>query len=314
MKRARAEDGFTLIEMLVTMAIAAIVFGATLSVLEVFQSNNRFDLLRSETQDNARNAIDRLARQLRNVAAPGEVYFGALEQAEPYSIAFQTIDTAKIEGGENQTNAMRVRYCLDDSNPNNEILWEQVKRWKKFVPLPAMTSCPDRTNEGTAEADWTSTTQLVQHVTNKIGGQNRPLFIYSAVGVPQIVAVETDLFINLNPGKPRPGESELTTGVSLRNANRQPIASFTATPVNEHVILNASASQDPDGLALTYKWKEDSTMLPTTAQQYSTPLIAGSHTFELEVTSPGGLTACAQAAEVSSTSSSKESTKVSCPI
>src|SRR5579872_4859089 len=59
MMRARDEDGFTLVELLVAMAITAIVFGATLTVLDVFQSNNRFDQLRNENQDNARTAIDR---------------------------------------------------------------------------------------------------------------------------------------------------------------------------------------------------------------------------------------------------------------
>src|SRR5690242_13539487 len=118
--RAGAEHGFTLVELLVTMAITVIVFGATLSVLDVFQSNNRFDQLCNETQDNARTAMDRLARELRNVAAPGVVYFGALEEAEPYSLAFQTIDSSTAYAwGSNRTHAMMVRYCLDNSSPSN---------------------------------------------------------------------------------------------------------------------------------------------------------------------------------------------------
>jgi prepilin-type N-terminal cleavage/methylation domain-containing protein len=283
----RGEHGFSLIEVLVAMAISVVVFGATLTLLDAFQRQSQADQLRNETQDSARNAIDRISLQLRNVAAPTAGAFGALEQATPYSLAFQTVDpTQAKEGATNKSGLMRVRYCLNDTTPSNEVLWTQVKRWQGTAPaLPASTSCPDL-----AASDWDSSSQLVQHVTNRIGGQERPLFIYSASSVTQIVSMESNLFLDLNPGS-RPGEAQLTSGVSLRNANRQPIVGFTATQVNGHVLLNASESRDPDGLALTYKWKDGGTVLPSTGQQYETEKFASksTHTFTLEVTNPGGL-------------------------
>ncbi len=319
MMSARQQDGFTLVELLVAMAITVIVFGATLTVLDVFQSNNRFDQLRNENQDTARTTIDRLSRQLRDVIARTTsegLAPGALEEAEPYSIAFQTVDTTKATSGANANNAMRVRYCLDDSKDENEIVWEQVRRWEteaaKEPALPTSTACPDLT-----AGDWNTTTRLVQNVTNKIGGRTtQPLFVYSAKETPEILSVEMNLLTNVNPGHSRPGESQLTSGVSLRNANRQPEVAFTATTENHYVKLNASASRDPDGLALTYKWKEDSKVLETTAQEYTSQekLSSGSHTFKLEVTNPGGLAACSEVKEVTESSSAKESSKISCPI
>jgi prepilin-type N-terminal cleavage/methylation domain-containing protein len=308
MIRIREEQGFTLIELLVTMAITTVVFGSTLSVLDVFQSNTRFDQLRNENQDTARTSLDRLSRQLRNIIArttsTGAVP-GALELAEPYEVAFETVDTTKATSGENKVNAMRVRYCLNDSNPENEILWEQVRRWTtaEAPALPSSTSCPDRSKEGTSEPDWNTSTQVVQHVTNLNGGQSRPLFIYSAKETPEILSVNADLFVNINPGQIRPGDSELTSGVSLRNANRVPVAEFTATEEgNRQVRLNASASYDPDGLSLTYKWWVNGEPLVTASQQYETKVkctttkepgfcVNTTQKFKLEVTNPGNLSA-----------------------
>ena len=298
--RARSEQGFTLVEVLVSILMAGVVFGATLTALDVFQSNNRFDTLRNETQDNARNAIDRLARDLRNVAAPkSEVELpGALEKAEPYAITFQTIDASAVpKGSENATNAMRVRYCLDDSAATNEVLWKQVKRWTsaKAPEAPSSTACPDNT-----AGAWDSSSKLAEHLTNRIGGESRPLFVYGPTGwteTAQIVTVEPTLYLDVNPGH-RPGETQLTSLISFRNANRQPTAAFTATEKNGHILLNASQSADPDGLALSYTWSEGTTegetVLPSTAQQYETPepyVSKSTHTFWLKVTDPGGLSA-----------------------
>jgi prepilin-type N-terminal cleavage/methylation domain-containing protein len=304
----RSQQGFTLIELLVTMAIATIVFGATLSVLDVFQKDNRLDQQRLETQDNARNAIDRLARELRNVAAPSPSYLGALEVAEPNSLTFETIDSTHVWGGKNTANAIRVRYCLDDSKPSNEIVWRQVMSWTKTEeapPLPTAKTC-----EPEHEPAWSSYTQLVQHVTNRIGGRTtRPFFTYGPTGVSEvskIVSVEPALYLDVAPGtrqlcgvthEESCTETQLTSGISLRNANRQPIAAFTAVERGQgQITLNASESNDPGGLALTYKWWNNGTLLSTTAQKYeTTAFVKGTlQTFKLEVTNPGGLSNTAE--------------------
>jgi prepilin-type N-terminal cleavage/methylation domain-containing protein len=289
----RSEAGFTLVELLVTMLITSIVFGATLSVLDIFQKNNRLDLVRAETQDNARNTMDRLARELRNVAAPSTEAAGALEQAESYSLTFQTIDSSSTAPELNATDNMRVRYCLADATPTNEVLYKQVKRWKtKEAPtLPTATACPNPSAN-----DYDSTTRLVEHIVNRVGGQTtRPLFTYgpsTASTVAGIVSVEPTLYIDTKPGS-RPGESQLTSLIALRNENRPPTAVFSAVQLGSTrvVELNASESVDPDGLALTYKWWDNGSKLNTTAQQYKTVgQVEGSkHLFKLEVTDPGGL-------------------------
>jgi prepilin-type N-terminal cleavage/methylation domain-containing protein len=300
----RGESGYTLIELLVAMAMAVVVFGATLTAFDFFQNQNRVDILRNEAQDNARNAVDRLAREIRNVAAPkGAVELpGALEQAEEYSIVFQTIDPTAGKS-ENANHAMRVRYCLNNTEPKNEILWRQVERWTTAAAPalpPANASCP----EPLSAKHWESSSQLVSYLTNRDGGQKRPVFVYGPLGwseISQIVTVEPNLFLDVNPGS-RPGETQLNSGISLRNANRTPIAAFTVKELNGHAQLNASESVDPDGLALTYSWtegkevagtEEGETSISSTSQQYETPEkpSQGVHKYWLRVTDPGGLTA-----------------------
>jgi hypothetical protein len=203
---------------------------------------------------------------------------------------FQTPHASGEAAGENATRAMRVRYCLDDSKQTEEILWTQTQKWKtKETPaIPSTSTCPVAVSVG----GWETNTRLVEHVTNKIGGnEKRHVFTYPANTIAQITALEVDLFLNLTPGKIRPGETELTSGVALRNANRPPTANFTITKINEHVKLNASESLNPDGLALSYKWWKDGTPIESTSQVYETPNkeTVGKHSYKLKIEDPSGL-------------------------
>jgi type II secretory pathway component PulJ len=298
MTSARSARGFTLIETLVSMAMAIVVFGATLSVLDVFQRGNRFDNLRNEAQDSSRTAIDALARELRNGAAPSSLTPGALEKAGKYSIVFQTIEptTNPLPGGDlNKTNAIRVRYCLNRSEPSNEVLWKQTAKWEteKAPELPTVSTCPDPN-----EVDYQTKVQVTRYIVNateKNGRTAAPLFTYipaSWTTVGQITAVEPNIYLDVNPGQ-RPGETQLTSSIDLRNENRAPAASFTATELGYNVQLNASQSTDPDGLALKYTWFNNSTRIPSTSPETEVgPFTPGStQTFTLEVTTPSGLTA-----------------------
>jgi len=286
--RLRGQHGFTLVEVLVTTALSLVVFGAMLSVLDVFGRDNSLDQLRNETQDNARSAVDSVSRQLRNVAAPGSGTPGALLVTKNYSMIFDTIDTNSSYAWENnKAHMMTVRYCLSNKETSNEILWYQVRRWKTTEPppLPSPTKCPDEETgfwEGAPR-------RLVTYVTNRNGGKARPLFEYSAATAPQTASVEVNMFLNVAPT--RLPETQLTTGIGLRNANRPPVAEFTATEINKFVRLDGSASADPDGLALTFKWTKDGVLQESTSEIWETKLkeTEGLHTYELEVTDPGGL-------------------------
>ncbi len=291
--RAREQSGFTLIELLVGMIITLVVFSGVLYALQVFQQESHNDQARNEIQDNARTTIDRMSHQLRNVAAPSPSSAGALELAGPYDIVFETVNPTVVYPN-NPTNQMRVRYCLDASSSTNETLWFQTQTWTSAtVPsVPSTSTCPGPL---TGTNPWTTKQVLVSNVTNEIYNQDRELFSYAPIGATspaQINSVEVDVFLDSNPGK-QPGETELKSGIYLRNSFAAPIASFTLSQVNGQVLLDASSSTDPNGQALSYQWSLDGTSIPAgTTQQYN----AGSfthgsvHTFGLTVTSTGGLT------------------------
>jgi hypothetical protein len=187
---------------------------------------------------------------------------------------------------------MRVRYCLDDSKPENEVLWRQYKRWEtaEAPNVPTSTSCPDPSG-----SHWDGKQRLVERVVNDIGGQSRAVFVYGPKGaslVSEIVSVEPTLYLDPAPGS-RPGETQLTSSIALRNENRPPTATFSAVQLgaSRKVSLDASESTDPDGLALSYSWWVSGTKQSTTSQSWETSELTqgSSYTFKLEVTDPGGL-------------------------
>ncbi len=292
MTRWGGHDGLTLVELLVGLTITVLVFGLVLTSLDVFQRNNRIDQLRNEAQDNARSAIELITRELRNVSAPSKGAAGALEQAFSYELVFQTVSSSQIFGGENKTNQMRVRYCLDASTSTSETLWRQTQTWTSAgaPAVPSTSTCPS--------SSWSTQSALARNITNKISGQDRGLFIYGPSANPtelsEIRSVETDLFINVSPSQAHPGESELKDGVFLRNSLSPPEARFTITQLGIHqVLLNGSASSDPNGQALSYQWSLDgSPMSGATSQQYESrvgQVTEGSHVFALKVTDTAGL-------------------------
>jgi prepilin-type N-terminal cleavage/methylation domain-containing protein len=298
MMRTRQEAGFTLIELLVGMVITLVVFAAVLAMLNIFLNDSRTDQVRNEVQDNVRSAIDRMSRQLRNVAAPSAALPGALELAGPYDLVFQTVSSSQTFGGVNGSNQMRVRYCLSKATPSNETLWMQTQTWTTTASpsVPGTSTCPASIIGG----GWQTQYKLVTNITNENDGQGRELFAYAPIGSKspsQIDDVNVDMFLDLNPGKP-PGETELKSGIFLRNSFASPIARFTLSQVSGEVQLDASASSDPNGQGLTYQWAVDGTPMSQATTQKWDAGTAGTtfahnsvHAFTLTVTSTGGLTA-----------------------
>jgi hypothetical protein len=203
---------------------------------------------------------------------------------------------------------MRMRYCLDTSSGGtvsltNGRLWEQSYRWTTATPptvLPS-TSCPDAT--------WGTSRVVANYITNKATSTTRPtdkpLFTYfpSGASLDTITSIRVTIFSDRDWAA-APRETELTSGILLRNQNGAPTAGFDATPGaagSRKITLNGGFSTDPEGLPLTYRWCDmtaasvcdDTTKIGAgTLYTYTAPT-AGARQIVLQVFDMGGLQATA---------------------
>lgn len=270
MSALRRQQGFSLIEMMMAMALTLVVFGATLSVLDAYTNDSQGNIKRNDAQDLARLSVDRIVRQLRNIASP-LTSPKLLERSTPYDLVFQTIGTPS---GANSAGTERVRYCIPaDTTPgssNLEALYSETQTWSTSSapasPWPSDPSvtipCPDNSPSAT-------TTRVAYAITNRYKGADRAAFTYNNGTAPsdlsKIFTVQIDLFVNPTPtlktcAQPSPPpssctESQLRSAAFLRNQPRAPVANISFTPTGGGgVLLNGGTSYSPDGQDLSYSW------------------------------------------------------------
>jgi len=270
MSALRRHDGFTLVELLVAMALSLVVFGATLTILESYLRQSSAATKRLDAQDQARLAVDRIVRDLRNVSSPLTTP-KLLERATPYDVVFQTIGTPS---GANVSGIQRVRYCVPQDtsggSAGQEKLIAQVQTWTTSSPStnpwtsdPSQTiACPDLTF---TPASGQPVYSVIAHAVMNRYQQTTsyPAFSFNngldansvtATDLPQISTIQVSLRVN-----PTPTLSGATTQIQssayLRNKQHAPVAQFTYTATGAGgVILNAGQSYSPDNEQLSYAW------------------------------------------------------------
>jgi prepilin-type N-terminal cleavage/methylation domain-containing protein len=294
MTTPRGQEGFSLIELLMAMAIVTVVVMATISAFVAFHKNERVNRLTNESQDEARLTLERLSSQLRNLASPTDFVPDSVEQADPYELVFLTVDAVRPVGSLNARNIKRVRYCVGPVVGGKAPLIRQQQTWQVVNPPPAYStaSCDEAGTGG-----WESTQVVASDVVNTTQTPPVPIFKYTPGPTPlgAITAIRADLMVDVNPGK-SPSAATLGTGVFLRNQNRKPIASCTTpiyTGTGKQVALNGSGSEDPEGFSIKkYNWYLDGNTQPMTEVTGVVGVwngSSGSHSFELEVLDQGGL-------------------------
>ena len=302
--RLRDERGMGLAEVMMSVALMAVVVGAALAPFDALHRTERTNTHQNEAQESARQAVAVISKNLRNTSGQNQL----VNLASPYDLVVETVDARpKPSGSQNARNLMRMRYCLDTTSSkaalNNGIIWEQTLRWTTATPPSQMpgTSCPD--------SSWGESRILATNVTNKATSARRPTAVPLFQYFPNESSLSTITSIRMRVYADRvwdqaPPETELTTGILLRNQNGSPTASFTATPGDagsRKITLNAGTSTDPEGLPLTYRWCDvttqtvcdDTTKIGTGVLYTYTAPVAGERKLQLQAFDVGGLQATA---------------------
>jgi type II secretory pathway component PulJ len=274
------DAGFTLVEVLIVSLLMIVVLGASLTAINSFRSNVETNSRQNESQDEARRAIDQLARELRNLASPTNEQPEAVKRAEASDLIVQSVADVRPAGSQNVRNAQYVRYCYDSVGSR---VVRQRRTWTSATDpgYPTGTACP--------ASGWERTEVAAVDVVNA----TRALFTFNSATPTEISEIHSSLYVDVNPGR-RPKEAAISTTVFLRNQNRTPIARFTAAATaNGKILLNGSESQDPEEKGLRYLWFDSA--VSTTVERGQgivyeyTPPALGARTLYLIVKDPADL-------------------------
>src|SRR5215208_307180 len=93
MRRLSGDRGFTMIEVLLVCVLSLVILGATMTVATYFMRDTREAEVRTDQVEEARNALERAARQLRNLAQ--RVDQPTVTLAEGQDFVFQTSDPTR---------------------------------------------------------------------------------------------------------------------------------------------------------------------------------------------------------------------------
>lgn len=334
----RSEDGFTLVELLIAMTLSLIILTATLMVFARMERGTRDNQQLNDAQAQVRVATDSLARRLRNLASP-DYRLGAtadtqqpLERAVTQDLVFRTVSTTGAPTATNLQNVERNRYCL---RPGDGALLMQRQTGDQVVTStpPSDTACP-----GTGWDVLAGSTQNYRVVAQNITNGSRPVFLYEVSPAPgsyaetatvddpelySAIGLRMRLFVDpdtLNG----PRETMVTTRVFLRNQNRKPVPGFDVTASGMTLLLNASASEDPENRPLRFEWLDNGLPLKDAAGAELGKLQTAVTAFEatpgatyqltLRVTDVGGLHAVTTSPVNVTCSLATETTPAQCAI
>lgn len=322
--RLRQERGWTIVELTLAGSLMLIILSAALVTLNGAERTTDRNQKLNFAQGRVRDLTDQLARQLRNLASPLPSRPNPIDRARTTDLIFLTIDPTASAPADttatNSANIMRVRYCLDSSDPRNGKLYVQEQRWSGATPpnAPPSDACPG-TGTGSDGTSWSATRMVADKIVN-LDGEAQPLFAFDSATDAgcgamdpdtdafqtacrsKIHTVRTKILLNPKPELGRREQADLHTAVAIRNQNEPPTCRpFLMTQVGSggtQLLLDGSESSDPEGDSLQYVWYDTygSTSINAGSRKLGTgrtfttnPLTTGQHTIALRCFDLAGL-------------------------
>ena len=111
----REEEGMTLVEVLMASVLMLIVLGATLTTFNNFERNVKTNDQQNEAQEQARRAMDLMARDLRNIASPTPNLPLAVDRTRHLDVIFQSQGKEKPPAASTRRTP---RVCATASTPS----------------------------------------------------------------------------------------------------------------------------------------------------------------------------------------------------
>lgn len=237
--------------------VSSIVLGGATMILGGIAAVNGTNDRQSQAQDKARTTIDTLASQLRNAIGPAgqsPIYYPAAGSSGGASEVVFYNPGGSPNASTNPRGLQWIRYCLDYTTPANETLWVQRSAYDTSQTTPPSTAaCPS--------SAWASQAPVATNIVNQECGTT--LFTQSTDAAGAIHDIQVRLLVRLSAGNctrqpQQKGDqypTAITSSINFRNAKTGPTAVISCQVQNKHAVCDASKSSDPDGEAVSFKWK-----------------------------------------------------------
>ena len=175
-KHARRQDGFTMVEMLITLIIMGIVTTMVLGIWFALQHSYAFSINSNNSRSIARDSIARMEREIRDAAAQPDTLRPGVDSGYPY-----------VDAAINLAAASQINFTTPFNDPSEvieDVAYKYVlnsdgKAGTLYRYRATNPTCIDPTTDPTAVRST-----LATNVVNYTAGNNIPMFTYTPTPPP----------------------------------------------------------------------------------------------------------------------------------
>ena len=210
MRSTKHQTGLTLIELLVAMTIMAVVSAMIILTWFSLQKSYSFTANSNEQREHARDAVARMAREIRDLQAPTGL--APVIAAEPNEFSFYTAFNLPDQLPSSQPRAARFSY---DPNKDTNTIYRQRDGSDTDSSAENEPAIAVMQNVMNGQLPAGSSTPVFSYVIYKDGEQQTVPRV-EGPDMQSIISVGIHVTSDLNPGK-APNYFELRTSAQLRN-------------------------------------------------------------------------------------------------